>query len=69
MEPPSSVNSDKTMSAGKPADDPLSEFNCSDTYLIVTCHPDDPQDGGYVVCEYSPLTGLMYLGTGGHIES
>lgn len=69
MEPPSSVNSDKTMSAGKPADDPLSEFNCSDTYLIVTCHPDDCRDGGYVVCGYSPLTGVTYMGRGGDIDS
>ena len=69
MEPPSSVNSDKTMSAGKPADDPLSEFNCSDTYLIVTCHPDNCQDGGYVVCGYSPRTGVTYMGRGGDIDS
>ena len=57
------------MSAGKPADDPLSNFICSDTYLIVTCHPDNCQDGGYVVCGYSPRTGVTYMGRGGDINS
>ena len=69
MEPPSSVNSDQTMSAGKPADDPLSNFICSDTYLIVTCHPDNCQDGGYVVCGYSPRTGVTFMGRGWDIVS
>ena len=69
MEPPSSVNNDRTMPAGQPADDPLSDFINSDTYLIVTSCPEDDQDRSYIVCEYSPRTGLAYIGTGGGIES
>ncbi|MDY3963633.1 MAG: hypothetical protein SOY98_04950 [Candidatus Cryptobacteroides sp.] len=57
------------MPAGQPADDPLSDFINSDTYLIVTSCPEDDQDRSYVVCEYSPRTGLAYIGTGGGIES
>ncbi|MDD6253174.1 MAG: hypothetical protein ACI3ZO_10345 [Candidatus Cryptobacteroides sp.] len=69
MEPPSSVNNDQTMPAGKPADDPLSDCINSDTYLIVTRCPEEDQDGEYVVCGYSPRTGLSYIGRSGSIES
>ncbi len=69
MEPPSSVNNDQNLTAGAPVDDPLSKFFTNESYLVVTSLPDETEDGGYVVCGYSPLTGLSYLGTAGSIES
>lgn len=69
MEPPSSVNSNLKTSAGKPADDPLSRPNTNDTYLVVTTFPDEEEEGKYVVCRYSPVSGLSYIGTASNIES
>lgn len=69
MEPPSSVNKDSGMSAVTPADDPLSDNFTGNTYLIVTSSLDENGVEGYVVCGYSPLTGLSYIGTGGSVES
>lgn len=57
------------MSAVTPADDPLSDNFTGNTYLIVTSSLDENGVEGYVVCGYSPLTGLSYIGTGGTVES
>ncbi len=62
MEPPSSVNNDQTK-AGAPVDDPLSNFFTNESYIVVTGFSDEDQESGYVVCGYSPLTGLSYFGT------
>lgn len=50
------------MAAGSPVDDPLSEFFTNESYLVVTSYSEDDQESGYVVCGYSPLTGLSYFG-------
>lgn len=63
MEPPSSINNDQNITAGVPADDPLSNFFTDDSYFVVTSYPDEEQESLYVVCGYSPLTGLSYIGT------
>ena len=61
MEPPSSVNTDQTMT-GAPVDDPLSNFFINESYIVVTGFSDEDQESGYVVCGYSPRTGLSYFG-------
>ena len=67
MEPPSSVNSDQNLTTGAPVDDPLSKIFTDESYLVVTGLPDEMEGCGYVVCGYSPLTGLSYLGTSSSI--
>lgn len=69
MEPPSSVNNDQNMTAGAPVDDPLSKIFTNESYIVVTGFPEETENQGYVVCGYSPLTGLSYLGTSSSIES
>ncbi len=63
MEPPSSVNKEQSLTSGTPVDDPLSKFSTNESYLVVTSFSDDSQEDDYVVCGYSPCTGLSYIGT------
>ncbi len=65
MEPPSSVNKEQTLAAGTPVDDPLSKISINESYLVVTSFSDGCQESNYVVCGYSPCTGLSYFGTAG----
>lgn len=69
MEPPSSVNSDQNLTTGAPVDDPLSKIFTDESYLVVTGLPDEMEGCGHVVCGYSPLTGLSYLGTSSSMKS
>lgn len=69
MEPPSSINNDQNLSAGSPVDDPLAAFFTNDSYLVVTSFFDEEEEMGYVVCGYSPRTGISYFGTAGTMES
>lgn len=58
------------MSAGTPADDPLSGFIQNDTYLVITrCQDLSSDSDTYTVCGYSPRTGLSYIGKSNSIES
>ncbi|MCI6757694.1 MAG: hypothetical protein PUE76_03510 [Bacteroides sp.] len=50
-------------------DDPLSKIFTDESYLVVTGLPDEMECCGYVVCGYSPLTGLSYLGTSSSMKS
>ncbi len=68
MEPPSSVNKDKGMLAGQQSDDP-SRAVPVDSYLIVSHSESASSDDALVVCAYSVLTGLTYLGTSSPVES
>lgn len=64
MEPPSSVNDNQKMTAGSPVDDPLSCFSTTESYIVVNSLPSADDDGdNYVVCGYSPCTGISYFGT------
>ncbi len=70
MEPPSSINSDQSVKAGPHSDDPLPEsVNSTESFLIVTHPCEDEPGSGFVVCAYSALTGLKYVGTTGLYES
>jgi len=68
MEPPSSINIEKGMLAGQQSDDPSRAIPV-DSYLVVSHSENASPDDGFVVCAYSVLTGLAYLGTSNPTES
>lgn len=68
MEPPSSINIETGKSAGQKSDD-LPKTLPVDPYLIVTRQEGNTSGEGLVVCAYSVLTGLAYLGISSSIES
>ena len=69
MEPPSSIT-DQGNLAGQISDDPLSCGISSGSFLIVTRPVSEDGIGeDFVVCAYSPQTGLSYLGKADSIAS
>lgn len=68
MEPPSSINIEAGLLAGQQSDDPGRAIPV-DSYIVVSHSENASPDDGFVVCAYSALTGLAYLGTCNPIAS
>lgn len=68
MEPPSSANSESEKLAVGQSDDPARSVLLN-SYLIVSHELTEASGDNFVVCAYSALTGLKYLGTNGSMES
>lgn len=68
MEPPSSINTENGMLAGQQSDDPSRAIPV-ESYLVVSRQDEQSSDDRLVVCAYSALTGLAYLGTSSSVES
>lgn len=68
MEPPSSVNIENGMLAGQQSEDPARAVSV-ESYFIVSRQGNGNLDEPFVVCAWSVLTGLAYLGTSNHTES
>ena len=56
------------MLAGQQSDDP-SRAVSAESYLIVSHQDGQNPDGPFVVCAWSALTGLSYLGVSNSVES